>query len=74
MFTVVKVREGQAPGDYADPGWYRHAQGTVAYEWTGALPEAARSSSAGRSSMPPAQPAPSVRMNARKPGGHGGHH
>jgi len=22
MFTVVKVREGLAPGDYRDPGWY----------------------------------------------------
>jgi manganese oxidase len=32
MFTVLKVREGLAPGDYKDPGWYRHPQGTVAYE------------------------------------------
>ena len=32
MFTVMKVREGLAPGDYRDPGWYRHPQGTVAYE------------------------------------------
>jgi manganese oxidase len=35
MFTVVKVREGLARGDYRDPGWYRHPPGTVAYEWTG---------------------------------------
>jgi len=32
MFTVVKVREGLAAGDYKDPGWYKHPQGTVAYE------------------------------------------
>ena len=32
MFTVVKVREDLAPGDYRDPGWYQHPQGTVAYE------------------------------------------
>jgi len=32
MFTVVKVREGLAPGDYKDPGWYRHPAGTVAYK------------------------------------------
>jgi hypothetical protein len=32
MFTVVKVREGLAPGDYGDPGWYKHPAGTVAYE------------------------------------------
>ncbi|MGE0719119.1 MAG: multicopper oxidase family protein [Alphaproteobacteria bacterium] len=38
MFTVVKVRDGLAPGDYRDPGWYRHPAGTVAYEWTGPLP------------------------------------
>ena len=31
MFTVVKVREDLAPGDYRDPGWYRHPQGSVAY-------------------------------------------
>jgi len=32
MFTVVKVRDGLAPGDYKDPGWYKHPPGTVAYE------------------------------------------
>jgi FtsP/CotA-like multicopper oxidase with cupredoxin domain len=32
MFTVVKVREGISPGDYKDPGWYRHPAGTVAHE------------------------------------------
>ena len=30
MFTVMKVREDLAPGDYRDPGWYQHPQGTVA--------------------------------------------
>jgi FtsP/CotA-like multicopper oxidase with cupredoxin domain len=29
MFTVVKVRDDLAPGDYRDPGWYRHPDGTV---------------------------------------------
>jgi FtsP/CotA-like multicopper oxidase with cupredoxin domain len=32
MFTVMKVREGLAAGDYRDPGWYKHPPGTVAYE------------------------------------------
>jgi manganese oxidase len=32
MFTVMKVREDLAPGDYRDPGWYKHPQGTVARE------------------------------------------
>ena len=30
MFTVMKVREGLGVDDYADPGWYRHPEGTVA--------------------------------------------
>ncbi len=30
MFTVVKVRDGLAPGDYRDPGWYAAPAGTVA--------------------------------------------
>jgi FtsP/CotA-like multicopper oxidase with cupredoxin domain len=42
MFTVVKVREGLAKGDYSDPGEYAHPPGTVAYEWTGELPMAAK--------------------------------
>jgi len=32
MFTVVKVREGLKRNDYADPGWFKHPAGTVAYE------------------------------------------
>ena len=31
MFSVLKVREGLASGDYKDPGWYKHPQGTVAH-------------------------------------------
>jgi FtsP/CotA-like multicopper oxidase with cupredoxin domain len=30
MFTVVKVRNDLAPGDYSDPGWYANPPGTVA--------------------------------------------
>lgn len=30
MFTTVKVRDDQAPGDYADPGWYDAPEGTLA--------------------------------------------
>jgi len=32
MFTVLKVRKDQKPGDYTDPGWYDFPEGTVAYE------------------------------------------
>jgi FtsP/CotA-like multicopper oxidase with cupredoxin domain len=30
MFTVIKVRDDLAPGDFRDPGWYRNPAGTVA--------------------------------------------
>ncbi len=30
MFTVVKVRDDLARGDYLDPGWYAAPKGTVA--------------------------------------------
>lgn len=26
---------GQRPGDFGDPGWYEHPDGTVAYQWAG---------------------------------------
>ncbi len=72
MFTVVKVREDQKPGDYKDPGWYRHPAGTVAYEWTGALPAPARNTSPGGQLTAPVNK-PDVEMRARKPSGHLGH-
>jgi hypothetical protein len=31
MFSVLKVRADQAPGDYSDPGWYEPPAGTMAY-------------------------------------------
>jgi hypothetical protein len=73
MFTVVKVRAGQKPRDFSDPGWYEHPKGTQAYEWTGAMPEPHRSSSTGRSSMPGTPGTGAVEVKARKPGGHAGH-
>jgi manganese oxidase len=72
MFTVLKVRKDQKRGDYTDPGWYKHPAGTVAYEWTGQLPEPARSSDAGRSLMP-ATSKPDVELQVRKPMGHSEH-
>jgi hypothetical protein len=32
MFTVIKVRDQLARGDYRDPDWYRHPKGTVAWK------------------------------------------
>ena len=78
MFSMLKVRRHQKRGDYSDPGWYQHPPGTVAYEFTGALPDPARfkaDASPGPGSMPAmAKPAQDVEVKVRKPaGGHSGH-
>jgi hypothetical protein len=69
------VRKGQAPRDYSDPGWYQHPPGTVAYDFTGPLPGAARFKADGGGSMPPlVRPGSDVEVKVRKPaGGHGRH-
>ncbi|GAA0756744.1 copper oxidase [Ideonella azotifigens] len=64
MFSVLKVRDDQKPGDYRDPGWFKHAAGTQAREYTGELPVPVRGA------------APQAEANlpeARKPMEHGGH-
>lgn len=35
MFSVVKVRKGLAANDYKDPGWFKHPEGTMSFEWKG---------------------------------------
>jgi len=62
MFSVVKVREGLAAGDYADPGPYKNPAGTVAYEFKGDAGEAPRAPQrqSGRS--------PAAEFNVVKPG------
>ncbi|MCB2106107.1 MAG: copper oxidase, partial [Rhodobacteraceae bacterium] len=42
MFTVVKVRDDLAPGDYGDPGWYANPPGTAAYRVSGDSPSSGR--------------------------------
>ena len=73
MFTVLKVRKDQKPGDYKDPGWYKHPAGTVAYEWKGDAPEPVRNSSPGGQAMPAANKPGDIEFKVRKPTGHGGH-
>jgi FtsP/CotA-like multicopper oxidase with cupredoxin domain len=75
MFSVVKVRRDQKPGDYSNPGWFKHPAGTVAYEWTGTLPEPMRQQAAGGSALPTGMaPAAEMEVRVRKPVGHGTHH
>jgi manganese oxidase len=70
MFSVLKVRKDQKPGDYKDPGWFKHPVGTVAYEWKGALAEPARSQSGGSTMMPTQNmPAKDIEVQVRKPQG-----
>ncbi|MGH8677515.1 MAG: multicopper oxidase domain-containing protein [Burkholderiales bacterium] len=42
MFTVVKIRNDLAAGDYRDPGWYKHPTGTVAWKLEGDAPTPVR--------------------------------
>lgn len=68
MFSVFKVRREQKPGDYTDPGWFRHPPGTVAHE-VGEAPPAAPPPAGhdhGASSMPLVQPQ-DIEVQVRKP-------
>ena len=66
MFTVVKVRDDLAAGDYRDPGFYRNPKGTVAWR-TSADPGFGKPVRRARS---PSQEAPRY---TPKPKSHSGH-
>jgi manganese oxidase len=75
MFSVVKVREGIAAGDYRDPGPYAHPPGTVAHEVASDIGEAPRvqdNAATAKSSARPAA-APGVVLKVIKPGAMSGH-
>jgi len=67
MFTMLKVRKTQKPGDYSDPGWYQQPPGTQAYEWTGEAPITPRAAA-------PDSGQPAVELKAVKPNSHDAHH
>lgn len=64
MFTVVKVRDDVARGDFADPGSFVHPAGTVAHEFEGDVSEPVRA--------PYPHPG-TADLQVRRPTGHGGH-
>ncbi len=66
MFTTLKVRKTQKPGDYRDPGWFKQPAGTRAYEWRAALPEPKRP-------VAPAASAAPAELKAVKPTSHSSH-
>lgn len=68
MFSVLKVREGLAKGDFKDPGPYQFPKGTTAYEFVGDTPEPLRQTADSINSDKPA-----VELQVRKPSGHAGH-
>ena len=68
MFSVLKVRRDQAPGDYSNPGWYQHPPGTLATEYQGEVAAPLHSSD------DLSEPAAAIEVQIRKPGGgHNGH-
>jgi manganese oxidase len=75
MFSILKVRKNQKPGDYKNAGWYQQPPGTRAFEWAGALPNPERFQAEGQGAMPLAQPAANAgaEVQVRKPTGHSGH-
>ncbi|MFZ9510544.1 MAG: multicopper oxidase domain-containing protein, partial [Burkholderiaceae bacterium] len=81
MFTMMKVRREQKPGDYSDPGWYRQPPGTQAFEYGGPLPEPARFESEKRSggapvpglNNPPPVSGAAPNASVRKPNAHAHH-
>jgi FtsP/CotA-like multicopper oxidase with cupredoxin domain len=64
MFTVVKVRDSIAAGDFKDPGWFAHPTGSVAHEFDGDVAEPVRA---------PYQHPGAANLQVRRPGGHEGH-
>ncbi len=79
MFTTVKVRKHQKPGDYSDPGWFKHPSGTIAYEYKGPQPEVVRAPASDHPSASQAAGAagahatPALDVQIRKPSGHSAH-
>lgn len=68
MFTMLKVRDGQARNDFKDPGWYQHPKGSLATEWTGDVPAEVRAPNSKHTSAPD-EPI----LNVRKSGQHHEH-
>ena len=66
MFTTLKVRADQKPGDHSDPGWYTMPPGTQARE----VPTPGAASRAPGNTTDPNTP---TDASARKPAGHHNH-
>ena len=68
MFSILKVRKDQKRGDYSNPSWYKHPEGTVAFEVNGPVADPLRFKAEGKSSMPLLQKKQAeVEVQIRKP-------
>jgi len=66
MFTLMKVRDGMARNDYADPGHYEYPNGSVAYEVkTASAPVRAPDTAAKGTPTPARAVPPSAKSNHR---------
>jgi hypothetical protein len=72
MFSVVKVREGIAHGDYTDPGPYKNPEGTVAYEVASAV-AAAPTRKPDKPTRPTKAEFDVVKPGTRRPANHNKH-
>jgi len=74
MFTVLKVRKMQPHGNYKDPGWFEHTEGTVAKLVNEADVEVAPPAADHSGHQIPSQKQPNeIEVKVKKPNGHGGH-
>jgi hypothetical protein len=74
MFSVLKVRKDQKPGDYSDPGWFKHPEGTVAQEYTGPVADPVRNkTNSGSAPLSDTKSIVPTQLQARKPTAHSGH-
>ena len=69
MFSVLKIRRDQKPGDYSSPGWFEHPAGTVSHPSEDLPPKPARSPDGTRSGAAP-QSRPAIELSVRRPGRH----
>jgi hypothetical protein len=67
MFSILKVRADQAPGDYTDPGWFKNPIGKQAYEYKGELPKMSKINGTGNPLMSSKPKIKTTQFTAVKP-------
>ncbi|WP_018864671.1 MULTISPECIES: multicopper oxidase family protein [Thioalkalivibrio] len=72
MFTLVKVRDDQEPGDFSDPGWYWHPEGEVAWR-VSSDPDFGNPVRRGKVADADSDGLPTPSRDAHGHHGHGGH-